>query len=137
MRSTPGVELVVARYNRCDVETTEFSGQLCTGLRRDDLTSIDQLIGRIEQLEPVEKERALLWIEESESLIEQNLPDVGLDLREIGIDGSVEREILADPPPHITAKLSLPLIVATIADRRRAICMSRHGRCRLEHQSAP
>src|SRR5256885_14899371 len=68
--------------------------------------------------------------------MEQTLADVSLHLREVRIDSAVECEVLANSPAHITAELSLLLIVAPVADWS-AIGVSRHCRRRFENEPTP
>src|SRR5882672_4128019 len=101
MAASPRVLPIVAHYHRRDVGPTEFSSELHSTEGRDDLSSVDQLIGTIEQLQSIEEKRPLLWIKERESLVEQDLSHISFDLREIRIDRPVESEILSDSPPHV------------------------------------
>src|SRR6267154_23034 len=98
MIACPGVLSIVGHDHRRDVGPTEFSGELEPTQRCDDLSSVNQLVGRIEQLEPVEEEWPLLRVEECESLIEKHLPHVSFDLGEVRIDGPIQGEILPDSP---------------------------------------
>ena len=80
MCSTPRVQLVVAGDDRGDVEPADFSSELGSRPRRNDLPGVDQLVWRIEELEPIEEERSLFRIEEREAFIQQDLPDIGFHL---------------------------------------------------------
>ena len=60
---------------------------------------------RVERVEPFEEERALLRKEKRLARIDDELPGVGLDLREIRIHRGVERERVGDSPLHPTTNL--------------------------------
>ena len=96
--STPRVQLVVAGDDRGDVQPADFPSELGSRPRRNDLPGVDQLVWRIEELEPIEEERSLFRIEEREAFIQQDLPDIGFHLREIRIDRSVQRQVLPNSP---------------------------------------
>src|SRR2546423_5708540 len=98
MGSAPRMELVVAGDERGDVQSTNFSGEFGARFWRDNPACVNELIGRIEQFESVEKERTLFRIEQREAFVEKHLANVGFNLREIRIDGAVECEVLADSP---------------------------------------
>src|SRR6267142_869328 len=136
MIACPGVLSIIGHDHRRDVGPTKFSGELEPTQRGDDLSSVNQLVGRIEQLKPVEEEGALLWIEKRESLVEQHLSHVGFDLGEIRIDGPIEGEILPDSPSYVSSEVGLLLIVPAVAERRRPIRMRGCCRCRFENEPA-
>jgi hypothetical protein len=48
---------------------------------------------RLEQIGALEEERALLGKEKREAFVRRDLRGVGLDLREIGFDGEVDRVV--------------------------------------------
>src|SRR3954471_15502479 len=137
MISRPGILSVVTGAYRGDVQSSELSSQLYSARGRNDTSGVDQLVGRVEQLEPIEKERALLWIEKCEPLIQQNLSDIRLDLREIRIDRSVERQILPNPPARISTELAFLLVVTTIAQCGGPVGMRSHGGSGFDYQPTP
>ena len=80
-----------------------FSGELRGSHRLYNAPRVDQLAWRIELLDAVQEERPLLGEEERRSGIEDELPCVGLDLREVWMERAVEREIFRHPPTHVAA----------------------------------
>ena len=96
---------IVHRRQQRDIGAGALAGQLDRGQRRGDPARVDQVVGRVEQLGAVEKERALLRKEQRAARIEGELTSVGLDLREIRIDGAVQRQVRRDPPADVAAEL--------------------------------
>ena len=72
---------------------------------RLDLAGVNQVVGHVELLQPVEKERPLLRILDGVPRIELHLRRIRFDFREIGPVGPVEQQIVGDPPPHVGPKL--------------------------------
>ena len=56
---------------------------------------------------PFEEERPLLGEEEGEARVDVELRGVGLDLREVGVDGGVEGQVRGDAPARREARLGL------------------------------
>src|ERR1700688_2600353 len=54
-----------------------------------------------------EKERALLWKEDGESLVDRDLRLVGLDLAKVRIDGGVEHEAVVNDELGVETNLGL------------------------------
>ena len=65
-------------------------------------------LGRGELLDAVQEERPLLGEEELVARVEQELSGVRLHLREVGIGGRVEVEVVGDAPAHAAAQLGPP-----------------------------
>ena len=86
-----------------------------------------------ENLLSLEEERAQLGEEQREPLVHFNLRPVRLDLREVGVEGEVERQVRRQPVLEIDTALGLRLLGkptgrrVEIADLHR-----RHGRQNLE-----
>ena len=67
---------------------------------------IDRLrLAELERRRVLEEERPLLGEEQIEAR-EVHLLLVGLDLREVGVDGRVEREVGTDSPLHVDADVA-------------------------------
>ena len=92
------VSRVVGREDRRDVPLVRLPRELRTSDRGRDLTGVDELSRRVEQLEAVEKKRTFFRVEQGEPFVERDLADVGLDLREVRIDRCVERQVLTHAP---------------------------------------
>ena len=131
----PRILPIVANDHRSNVCPRQFSGELDAAYRCHDPASVNQLIGSVEQLQPIEEERPLLRVEQREPLIEQYLSDVGFDLGEVRIDCPIQREILPDSPTCIPAELALSLIILAVAKCRGPIGTCNKCRRRLEYES--
>src|SRR5215210_8378702 len=127
---------IVAHEHRADTGSGQFSCQLQSAERRNDTSGVDQLVGSIEQLQAVEEERSFLRVEQREPLVEQHLPDIRLDLREIGIDRRVQAQILSNSPANVAAQLASLLVVTAIPDSRCTIGTGSRCRSRFEYQPA-
>src|SRR6266851_8301547 len=79
----------------------EFAGGPQPPARRRDRARVNGLDRRVEKLAAFEKERAALGKENREALIRRDDRRVGFDLREIGIDGGVDRRIVVRRPFQI------------------------------------
>ena len=107
---------VVHGAEKCQVGTERLAGQLGGRHRLDDPAAVDQRIGCVEQLDAIEKERPLLGEEDFLSGVEGKLLHVRLDLGEIGIGGTVQREIVGDTPADGAPKLGAPSGVVPALD---------------------
>jgi hypothetical protein len=90
----------------------------------------------LELLDALEEEGPLLREKERAPRIGNDLARVRLDLGEVGIDGSIEREVRRDAPAHVAAEFRL-LIVLPLGIDRRAGRATSHHRVYIHHQSAP
>jgi hypothetical protein len=127
--------LAVAGGDDPHVGAAHLAGQLHAEVGVADAARVDELVRRVELLEAVEEERPLLRVEESEALIEQDLPDVGLDLREVRLPGAVEAEVLRDPPACVEAQLR-DAVVRPPRGVAAAVEPLRAERRQLQHQPA-
>src|SRR5574339_11280 len=76
----------------------DLAGELGARHGIGDAPRVDQPVGRVVLLQSLEEERALLGIEQLEALVQSDLTDVGFDLREVGVGGGTEGEVLGDAP---------------------------------------
>jgi hypothetical protein len=94
------------------------AGQARAPERIGDRSRVDGLDGRLEQVDLFEEERTLLRVEERKPLVDADLHDVGLDLREVGVQRRVDDRSGIGQPLRIDAELALGrLAVARIAHR--------------------
>ena len=92
---------VVDRGEKGHLGARRFAGELGRGDGLHDPPRVDQLARRVELLDPVEKEGPLLGEEERGAWIEDELAGIGFDLREIRMEGAVERQVVVQlRPPH-------------------------------------
>ena len=131
-------QLVVDGRQDGEIGAGHLAGDLGGGQRRNDPAGVDELVRRRELLDAIEEEGPLLGKEERLPRIEGELPGVGLDLREVGIDRAVEREVRGDAPTDVRAELGAAAVVvpAEPAPRRRAVGPGGDGRVEIEHQAA-
>src|SRR5690606_2209521 len=78
-----GVDVLVQRGQVRDGEAADLAGDLRAGDRVDDLARVDEPARRVEQLDALEEERALLRDEQREPLVDRDLSLVRLDLAEV------------------------------------------------------
>ncbi len=76
-------------------------------MRVGDRAREDGLDGRGEEVDALEEERPLLGVEQGEARVDVQLRDVGLDLREVGVDRAVERHVGRDAPARRQADVGL------------------------------
>ena len=122
-----------------DVEPRQLARDLRGSHGLHDAACVDEVLRRIEELRAVEEEWALLGEEQRLARVEDDLAGVGFNLGEVGIDRTVQREVVADSPPEIAADTRM---LGVVAPRRS--CGSRPARRALsdlggdvEDQSAP
>ena len=70
------------------------------------------------QLDALHEEGALLRVEEGETVVDRDLRDIGLDLREVGVEGGVDRVPGRGLPLHVDADVSCPVGVPERLARR-------------------
>ena len=90
--------LLVPAEGRADGERPLLAAQLRAPLRRQDGARVDHAQRRREEVGRLHEERPLLGKEQREARVDGELRGVGLDLREIGIERRVERQIGCDAP---------------------------------------
>ena len=105
--------------------------------RTEQAARVDEPVGGVEVLHPLEKEGALFREEQGDSRVEGNLTGVRLDLREVRVGRAAERQVVRDAPAHRRAELRVPRLVAPPWGGRRAV----HPFCGLgsdiEHEATP
>ena len=85
-----------------------LAGQLAAEAGVDDGAGVDQGHGRrgLEDLLPLEEERALLGVEQGEPLVGLDLRPVRLDLREVGVVGDVGGQVRGEAVLHAEPQLA-------------------------------
>src|SRR6185295_16225258 len=80
-----------------------------------------------EVLESLEKERTSFGVRDRGAWIVTDRRDIGLDLREVRIDGPVERQVVRDAPADVAADLRpLTRVAPSAVSRLRAIASRDH-----------
>jgi hypothetical protein len=87
-------------FGRKDTEAVaaRLAGELDPPIGIDDGASENDAVGDVECRDTLEKERAPLFEEECKALVDVELGDVGLDLREVGVDRADQRQARGDSP---------------------------------------
>ena len=88
---------------------SELAGELGARQRVGNAPRVDQVVGRREEFDPFEEERAPLRIEERKPLVDGDQPGIGFDLRKIRVDGAIEGDVgetEADIPAEIGVQLA-------------------------------
>src|SRR5207237_7816759 len=98
-------ELLVHRRKQADVGAERGAGEFDRRDWLDDTTCIDEVLGHLKQLAPLQKERPLLRKEQRLSRIERELAGVRLDLRKVRLDRAVEGEVVRDSPTDVATQL--------------------------------
>jgi hypothetical protein len=91
----------ILRHEHRVAVRAEVAGAAQPPARRGDRPRVDRLNRRGEELDALEKERALLGKVDGESLVRRDHRDIRLDLREIGVDRRVDGRVLVRRVLHI------------------------------------
>jgi hypothetical protein len=134
--AAPRIRIVILNCHCSDIRAREFSSELEPASRCDYLPSVNELIRCIEELESVEKERTLLRVKQREPLVEENLSNIGLDLREVRIDRRVQGEVLPHTPLRIRAEFTFSFISSAVIQAWCSINARRHRRSCLQYESS-
>ncbi len=128
-RRLPGL---VRREEHAGGVSPHLAGQLHRVIGIDDRAGVNHADRRLERVDPLEKERPLLGIEDRKPLIERQHELVGFDLREIRIGGERRIQRRREAEIHRDAGLCFRgLVGRTIGTRRAGPCGDR-GRHDLE-----
>ena len=100
-----GSESPVHRRQQAEVRAERVAGELDRGDRLHDPAGVDEVAGDLEELAALQEERALLRKEQRLAWIERQLPGVRFHLREVGLDGAVEGEVVAESPAQVSSHL--------------------------------
>src|SRR2546421_7858785 len=111
--------LLIDRREQPEVGAEGRAGEFDRRDWLDDTTCIDEILGHLKQLAPLQKERPLLRKEQRLPRIERELARVRLDLRKVRFDRAVEGEVVRDSPTDVAAHLRVSQIVLIAAGRRR------------------
>ena len=107
-------DLVLGREEGVGV-TPRLAGHLGGDRRVDDDPGVHQVDRRVEVVGPFQEERPGLGEEEIELLVDAQPQHVGLDLREVGVDGAVQAHVRRDAPAHRRPQLGVDLAVLELA----------------------
>ena len=96
----------------------DLAGGAPAPARRGDRARVDRGDWRAEEVDALQEERALLRVEERETVVDRDLGHVGFDLREVGVDRGVERGGRARRPLHVQADVQVLVALAEGRARR-------------------
>ncbi|MBK8003768.1 MAG: hypothetical protein IPK12_07410 [Gemmatimonadetes bacterium] len=127
---------VVHGGDEAHVGAERAPGQLHGRHRLHQAPGVDQVVGRLEELEPVEEEGPLLREEDRVARVELDLGDVGLDLGEVGVGRGVEGEVVGEAEAHGAAQLRAGAIVVPATGLVAAVEAAHHLGRHVERQPA-
>ena len=148
----PSRRLVVGRHHP-EGRVPHLAGQLGAQVRVDEGARVHEVDGRgkLEDLGPLQEEGPQLGEEEGEPLVDLDLRQVGLDLREVGVagevGGQVRRDAVLDVQAHLgvrapvdqRARAPIEQLVADGGERRQDLEVAAGGEVghALEHAHLP
>jgi hypothetical protein len=128
--------LPIDRRQDGDVGARHLPRELRGYVGSGDASRINQLIRRVELLDPFQKERSLLGEEDRFAWIVAELGFVGFDLREIRLEGAVHRHVRRNAPSQVAAELRALRSVLPRASFGGAINLRRNDGVEVQHEAA-
>ena len=119
-----------------DPRSPDLAGQLGAEHRLGDAPRVDELVGRVELLEPLQEEGPLLGVEQREPLVQRHLADVGFHLREVGVRRRRDAQVLRHAPAQVPRDFGRAAIVVARGGGS-AVHLGGEFRGDIEHQTAP